>query len=126
MLATDDWYEPNDSLQAPHDFSNDASTNLSSINGLGVQLDDDWYMIFVDPQVTRVIVLLDFSHAAGDLDVELLDSSGNVLSSAVSGDNDENINYVVPNGGYYYIKVYGYLDIDTGNSYDLSWDDQTP
>ena len=59
-------------------------------------------------------------HAAGDIDLQLIDSHGKIIAYSNSITDDENIFRLVPVGGTYYIRVY--YD-DEGNNYDLWWDD---
>jgi hypothetical protein len=73
----EDAYEPNDTLAAAwHPGYNWVRTWLSSINGLGIQADEDWYQIDVDPGSVRVQVDCRFTHAEGDIDIALYDSTG--------------------------------------------------
>ncbi len=72
---SDDNYEPNDVMASAYDLSSDEQTWLSTIDGLGVQSDDDWYQIDVTPGFERVIVELQFTHANGDIDLLLLNAS---------------------------------------------------
>ncbi len=116
----DDAYEENDTLQTAYDISSKETVWLSNINGLGIQADSDWYKIAVTPGYEKVQIDCRFTHSDGDIDVSFYDSTGNFITSSRSTDNDEFINYTVPNSGTYYIKVfYG----NTGNTYNLWWDD---
>jgi hypothetical protein len=119
----EDAYEPNDTLaEAWHPGYNWVRTWLSNINGLGIQADDDWYQIDVDPGSVRVQVDCQFTHAEGDIDIALYDSSETLLAESISADDDEFIDHTISSGGTYYIKVsYG----NAGNTYDLRWDDLT-
>jgi hypothetical protein len=117
--AQDDAYEKNDTRAAawhPGDYWE--STWLSSIDGLGVQLDDDWYRIDVDSGFERVQVDLLFTHADGDIDVCLFDGFGVGLTCSTSTTDNEFIDTEVPGPGTYYIKVYYG---NAGNTYDLWW-----
>lgn len=119
----DDNYENNDSLAAAYDFSTE-ETWLSSIAGLGVQMDEDWYKIQVWPAGNeRVQIDCRFSHEAGDIDVELYNSAGSMLAFSRGIWDNEFIEYTVPTTGVYYIKVYY---ANAGNVYDLWWDDMPP
>jgi hypothetical protein len=117
---SEDNYEPNDTLGAAYDLSNNESTLLSSIDGLGMQNNDDWYKIFVDANADRVQASLSFSDVDGDINLRLYDASGNLLSSSTSTTDDENIVFSVASNAYYYLQVYFG---NAGNSYDLYWSD---
>jgi hypothetical protein len=119
----DDAYEPNDTLEfAWYPGYDWEQTWLLSINGLGVQLNDDWYEIDVDPGYEHVQIDLRFTHADGDIDVCLVDGSGFNLACSSSTTDNEFIETEVPGPGTYYIWLYGFWGA-TGNTYDLWWDD---
>ncbi|MBI9018874.1 MAG: S8 family serine peptidase [Phycisphaerae bacterium] len=119
----DDNYEVNNSTSTSYDLSDKEQTWLSNINGLGIQSDDDYYKINVSGGYERLLIDCQFTHVDGDIDIELLDSSGNTLDYSQSSNDDEYIDYVVPSSGTYYIRVY--LD-NAGNTYNLWWDDIEP
>ena len=123
QFIVDDAYEDNDSRTTAYDLSSWEQTWLSSINGLGIQADDDWYRISVTSAYERVLVDCRFTHTEGDIDIALYDSSGSWLDSSESTSDNEYIDFIVPSSGTYYIKVY--YD-DEGNFYDLWWDDIQP
>ena len=118
--SSDDAYEPNNSRGDAYDLSSDERTWLSSIGGMGIQNDDDWYRIYVNSGYERVQVDCRFSDAEGDIDISLYNESGNHLISATSTTDNEFVDYTVSGGGTYYIRVY--YD-NEGNAYDLWWDD---
>ncbi len=121
--ADDDKYEENDTRNtAFHPGYNWEQTWLSSIDGEGVANDDDWYKIDVAPSgFERVLVDLQFAHADGDIDIQLYDDSGNLLTGSYSVSDHESIDYKVNGPGSYYLRVYPYSG--SGNNYDLWWDD---
>jgi hypothetical protein len=123
ISVSDDNYEPNNIMSQAYDLSSDEQTWLSTIDGLGVQYDDDWYQIDVTPGFERVNVDLQFTHANGDIDLALLNASGTPLAVSESTTDDEHIDYTVPASGTYYIGVYFG---NAGNTYDLWWDDLPP
>jgi hypothetical protein len=119
----DDDYEENDTLEtAWHPGYNWVRTWLSDINGLGVQSDEDWYRIDVDPASERIQVDCLFTNAEGNIDIELYDSGGTLLAWSYSANDNEFIDYGISSGGTYYIRVYYG---NTGNTYDLLWHDFT-
>ena len=54
--STDDNYEENDTLSTAYDLSSMETTWLSTINGYGIQTDDDWYRIYVTSGYEEVVV----------------------------------------------------------------------
>ncbi len=117
----DDNYEENDNLASAYDLSTLEQTWLSSIDGVGIANDDDWYEIEVDSGEEQILVDLQFTHADGDIDLQLYDSSGTFLTGSTSVSDNESINYTVSNPGTYYLHVYPFSG--SGNTYDLWWDD---
>jgi hypothetical protein len=120
LVSMDDNYEENDTLATAYDLSSHEGTPLSSLNGLGIQADDDWYQIEVMPGEERVMVDLTFTHADGNLGLVLYDASGVWIAQSNGFYNEEHINTAVSGAGVYYLKVYG---DNAGNTYDLWWDD---
>lgn len=86
-------------------------------------LDDDWFMVTVTGSTQRILVECQFTHVAGDIDIELHDASAVIESSTSSGDTESIDAEVVP--GDYYVRVYGY-GVAAGNSYDLWWSTAEP
>ncbi|NQT21459.1 MAG: hypothetical protein HQ592_17270 [Planctomycetes bacterium] len=119
----DDNYEENDTRLAAYDFSSRQQTWLSEIDGSAVQADDDWYRIQVIPGKENVIVDCRFTHSEGDIDVQLLSSTGNLLAFAKTATDNEYIDTVVPIMGTYYILVHFQ---NAGNAYDLWWHTMQP
>ncbi len=85
--------------------------------------DEDWYRIFMFVDET-LIVDLTFTHADGDVDVNLYDTgvtpdtlAGHQVAFSNSASDDEHIEYTIPSDGDYYIRVYGYNGAE--NSYTL-------
>jgi hypothetical protein len=117
--SSDDNYEENDSRSAAWNPGNYwGETWLSTFNGMGIQNDDDWYRIdfyengglYIDCQ---------FSHAEGNIDIQLYDSNGTLLQQSTSNTDNESIYFSgdVPSQDFY-IRVYG---DNSGNSYDLRY-----
>ncbi len=122
----DDNYELNNSYTSAYDLSNNEQTWLNSIAGLGIQVDDDFFEIYVKDGYNQVKVECSFTHSQGNIELELLDSSGGsftpVSGSSISTSISDNelIECKVPTFGTYYIRVF---NADNGNQYDLWWDD---
>lgn len=66
-----------------------------------------------------VRVFLEFTHSKGDLDFELVNSTGRIVARRISGTDNE-ILYMRLAGGTYYIRVFGYRGAT--NSYKLTWE----
>ncbi|MBE9548767.1 MAG: VCBS repeat-containing protein [Proteobacteria bacterium] len=123
VLSSEDNYEENNSRETAFDLSENEQTWLSTIDGFGVQSDDDWFQIEVDADSTRVLVDVRFTHDQGDIDIKLIDSEGITHSESATTNDDEYIDVVVPEPGTYYILVFFG---DAGNAYNLWWDDTKP
>jgi len=125
-IVTDDNYEENDTKETAFDLSDWDGMNLSSNSDKGVAVfeDDDYYRIEVPYSSATIEIYCIFSHASGDIDVELLDAGGVLLESSESSDDDETISYDHSGSPQttYFIKVWRYGDVDTNpNQYDLIW-----
>ncbi|MFX0074460.1 MAG: pre-peptidase C-terminal domain-containing protein [Candidatus Hermodarchaeota archaeon] len=123
LSSTDDNYEENDAYTSAFDLSTHKNTWLRNVDDYGVQMDEDWYEISIDPGYEQLIVDLIFDHTADDLDLEIYDSSGTIVIGSTSSTDNERINYVLPSAGIYYIRVFGN---NIGNEYDLRWNSITP
>lgn len=123
--SPDDSYEDNNNWQSAYDISGLNENFLSSIDGNGVQIDPDWYEIFVPAGQNRLTVQAIFTHyAGGNIDIALYASSGIRISESVSGDDNETINQLLsPSGGTYYVLVYG---AGAGIEYDLWFSTEAP
>lgn len=125
----DDNYEENDTLGAAYDLTPNQNTWLSSISGLGVLKDEDWYKLDVPLGYEKVRVGCSFADIDGDIDIYLYDSSGTELDRSWGVSDNEYIEHVVPPGpGSYYIRVVTYGPYQ-GNTYDLwvaaDWSDDS-
>ncbi|MFX1479011.1 MAG: pre-peptidase C-terminal domain-containing protein [Promethearchaeota archaeon] len=123
LSTTDDNYEENDDYISAYDLSGDKNVWLNTIDGYGVQFDDDWYEFTIDPDYTQLIADLTFTHIADNLDLEIYDSTGTLIIASTSSTDNEHIDYVLPFSGTYYIRVYGN---DIGNEYNLRWNSKLP
>ncbi len=116
----EDNYEENDYYYEAYDLSSYDATWLSTINGSGIQMDDDWYKINVNNDEKRLIVDLKFRYKFGDIDIEIYDEWSSWIVDSWSDRNGEYIDYILPAGGIYYIRITG---DNTGNIYDFWWED---
>lgn len=114
MCAADS-FEPNDTRGSAAGVSPGLQTGLQACSG-----DDDFFALGLLANET-IDVDLRFSHAEGDIDLQLLDGSGNVVASGTSGSDDESLSYTVPANGTYAIRAFLYSDTGQtpGNGYDL-------
>ncbi|MGI5869094.1 MAG: pre-peptidase C-terminal domain-containing protein [Kiritimatiellia bacterium] len=116
----DDAYEENDTRVTAFDLTSQKNIWLSNFKGLGVQADHDWFKITAKSGYLRILVECKFTHADGNIDIALVDSSGNRLATSAGVADTENIDFVVPSAGIYYIQVHGN---NAGNTYNLRWKD---
>ncbi|NIQ05724.1 MAG: hypothetical protein GWO20_08360, partial [Candidatus Korarchaeota archaeon] len=93
------------------------------INENGVQADEDWYEIYVNAGSEQLLVNLTFTHANGDIDIQVYNSGGDLVTGSASTTNNEYINYILSTNGTYYLRIYYWAGGGTGNTYDLWWDD---
>lgn len=119
--AIDDNYEENDSIGTSYSLGTADNRNLSTLDGLASQTDDDWYSFVIEENNAGLFFEITFSHAAGDIDLELYNASGSLLGASRSVTNNESISSDtgLP-AGIYYARVYGE---GLGNTYDLFWRD---
>ena len=114
----DDNYEDNDSYLSAFDLSSYENTWLSSVDGLGIQLDDDYYKITIDPGYEHLIIDLTFTDANGDINLSLLNTSGATIATSLTTTDNEQIDTTVPSAGNYYLKIF---NANAGNEYNLRW-----
>jgi hypothetical protein len=126
----DDNYEENDEFNNVFDLSSYEDTWLTEIDGEGITLDEDWYRIYVDPSKRGLLVNCTFEDDYGNINLAIYDDSETLIIQNASTTDNEYINYVLPSGGSYYIKIYGEIVIfpDTvyPNRYDLKWNTFIP
>ena len=81
--------------------------------------DDDWYSMSLSAD--SLSISCDFIHSNGDINIDLVDKYGTVLTSSRSNTDNERINYIVDQLETYYIHVY--LSSGESNKYTFWWDD---
>jgi len=96
--ADGDAYEPNDSSSSAAGIGEGAYSGLNIGDG-----DEDWFTI--EANGGTVTARIDFSHAGGDLDMEMQDASGSQLSSSTSTSDSEE---VVGSADTVLVRIYGY------------------
>ncbi|MEF8873513.1 MAG: fibronectin type III domain-containing protein, partial [Candidatus Thermoplasmatota archaeon] len=126
-FTTDDPYEidkDNDGPNSAYDIGNNEEKWLSDLEGKGRQADQDWYEIDVTQDYQYVHAKATFTHADGDIELRLYNSSGLPVALSDTWTDDEYIHYKVKSSGTHYLRVSGQ---HKGNLYDLWWDDkETP
>ena len=97
----DDIYEDNDSSGSAAEILTPFDNNALQCN------DDDWFKVWVQ-QGAKLAIGINFSHAAGDLDLYLYSSTGNLLQPSESASDTETITFGPSStNDYYYIVVHG-------------------
>ena len=127
---------PVPTFSADSDEANETTataTNLGTLSGLTTRsnrsihttTDVDLYKFTTQAVGTSAhYVRIDFTHSVGDLDIDLLDSAGNVLTSSTGTSDREEISLSGRTAGVYYLRVRGYSGA-RGN-YSLSINSPTP
>lgn len=110
-VCTEDGNEPNDSTSAATPITGTTSGRICSMN-------PDYYRI--DATISdQVVVRLDgFSHAAGDLDLQLVGSDGSILGSSASTMDVETVTYCARDTGPVFAHVLGFSGAE--NPYGLT------
>ena len=103
ILLQRDGLEPNDSFASPRPIAlSFAAGNLN----LDQDQDQDFYR-FTLTKKSRVAITVNFTHATGDVDMDLRNSSNAVLQASTSTGNSESITREL-SPGTYYVRVYGF------------------
>jgi len=117
--STDDSFEPNDA------FSEATLLSPGGYSGL-CYVDDDWYKIYT-PEGGAATISLYYDYYEGDIDMQLYDSSQQLIDVSENVDYDftpnrqsyfEQIYYKPSAPGYYYLRVFGFGG-QTNYYYDL-------
>ncbi|VGO21307.1 hypothetical protein [Pontiella sulfatireligans] len=119
-IAKDDAYEKNNSLDtAWYPGSPWPGIPLSDFSGAGIQADDDWYRLVLQPVgYEHLTVTAAFVRVEGDIMLDLYDDQTNLVATSVGAHDMEFIDVVCPAPGNYFLKVWGE---HAGNSYNLIW-----
>jgi hypothetical protein len=107
----DDAYEQNDSAAGARGIALPAQ-----LQGVICPNDADWYAFSVAGGC-RIQVNLAFSHAQGDLNLQLFGPTGSQLAAAYSTTDNESVAALAPSTGTYRVHVYGFKG--AGNRYAL-------
>ncbi|MBW1687120.1 MAG: pre-peptidase C-terminal domain-containing protein, partial [Deltaproteobacteria bacterium] len=113
--CTDDGFENNDSPGDPAPVTEGTIEYLRSC-----ELDDDYFSIPLSAGDEITIEVI-FVHAAGDIQLALINPSGTLVASSESASDNEQITYTAPGAGIFVIWVYLFADlgVSEGNDYDL-------
>jgi chitodextrinase len=116
-----DAYEPNDSSPAAYDLGTIDDASLADLS-IHQPNNDDWFTWTAEANGTLTVDAL-FSHAGGDLTLELYDPGGLIDSSATATDNEQ-VTATLSAGQTYRVRVFGVASA-TQADYDLVIDGQT-
>jgi predicted outer membrane repeat protein len=103
-----DALETNDTL--PTATPVDIGTRDAYFTSLSIHsyLDEDWFRVEAPPTpFSHVQVEIVFSHAAGDLDMAVLDADGHLIAESQTTSDNETL-LVGNSGEAFYVRVYGY------------------
>ena len=122
----DDRFEENDTRQTAYLVPLE-SNGQANLDNLVIKANDPDYFEFELPEVANRLpgsnLSINFTQKNGDLDLELLDATGNIVQSSNGVGNGESINLDDLDGGTYFAKVSGYGNAE--NTYSLSVQAQT-
>ncbi|MBW2257037.1 MAG: hypothetical protein JRI25_20925, partial [Deltaproteobacteria bacterium] len=111
---------PTDDIFEPNDLDTEATAlnwDFTSLEGTVCAENSDWYWVYALTGCTLDVDLF-FTHAAdGDLDLDLHDSDG-WLVTVDSSTDDESIDWVAGSDDIYWVEVYGFDSADE-NVYGL-------
>jgi len=114
--CADDGHEPNDTR------AQSATVALGRPIALKLCPSNDDYFTFDATAGELIDVRLAFTHAEGDVDVELMDDTGYSRRRATSATDDESLSHVASSSGRYHLRVHLFSDrgASLGNRYDLT------
>lgn len=105
--VTDDAYENNDTRAAARGLG--TLGGVRAINNLRMLDGHDWFRFtMTGPGTADDFARIDFSHARGDLDLELYDRNGRLVQKSVSLEDFERISLQRLPAGEYFLHVLGY------------------
>ena len=108
-----------DALEGSGNDTRDEATTLTRgrHENLRVAGNDDWYALELQPG-EELSFDVDFVHADGDIDVELVDAAGNRLADSAGTGDRETVTYLNSGGQptTVYLRVYGYDGASNGYS----------
>ena len=120
IIVTDDNYEPNNTFLDAF-IMPQVSGRLSELDGLGVQLDSDFYRFDAPEGANRLRVELEFNHDEGDIDIALFDARFDLIGISQSVTDGERVSTAFGSGPRGTIYAWVYF-ANAGNTYDMVWD----
>ncbi|HAV12431.1 MAG TPA: hypothetical protein DCX06_02890 [Opitutae bacterium] len=115
--GADDSYESNNAFNQTYNLTNIKGSMLSSIDGDGVQYDNDWYLLKLDPLEAEITVSLTNTGSAGLVYMDIYEGNFFKGTAATNGLFEQIVIQGNP-GATYKLRVYG---DNIGASYDLSY-----
>ena len=119
--GSDDTLEPNDSCAAA--VAVNPGTSYSNL--VVKRLDEDWYVLPV-PQGSTVSMNMTFTHANGDVDVELYGSCGGAVALSRLGNTNNEVFTYTNSAASQSLLMRVFLGADTRNNYSFSFTVSTP
>ncbi|MBN2693324.1 pre-peptidase C-terminal domain-containing protein [bacterium] len=112
-----DYFESNNTID---DAESNAVVSIGRYNNLSICPSDiDYYAIPLNAG-DKLFAYIYFTHNQGDLDLRLYGTDGvTSLANSNSLTDNEDIQYVAPNSGIYYLRVRGNTASPVANTYDL-------
>jgi hypothetical protein len=118
--VTDDAYENNDTFGTAANLG--TLTAVKTASNLVMNDAADWYKFTMNATgASSDYVKLAFTHAQGDLDLELYNSAGRLLARSQGVTNTETLSLQSRAAGTYYVRAYGYRGVHNPN-YTLTID----
>jgi hypothetical protein len=107
QAVADDIYEPNNSLATAANLGSLAAAK--TVSNLVMADAQDWYQFQVNGTGSNTrYVGINFNNSRGDLDLEVLDSTGRRVGLSDGVTNSERVSLNTLGSGTYYVRVYGY------------------
>lgn len=117
IAGDEDNYENNNDLFKAYNMTAAKGSTLSSIDGEGVQYDNDWYRLDLAPNENVITVSVTNTGFAGSIFIELFE--GYYVRGTADGSGVfEEITYKGNPGATYYLRVYG---DSIGGTYDITY-----
>ncbi|NCG09079.1 MAG: hypothetical protein GWO81_05865, partial [Verrucomicrobia bacterium] len=116
----DDAYEENDLTTEAYALPSTLNGKLSSIDGLGMLSDSDWYKIDTPDEAYYLTLELSFMHSEGDIDIVAWDQNLNFIAASFGIGDSERVEFAVNNTYLKTIFIW-ILGNYQGNEYDLEW-----
>jgi subtilisin-like proprotein convertase family protein len=115
-----DAFEPDDTLATAARLGAVSGSKSWSNLSIHTSTDTDWYQFSINSAGTAAnFARIDFTHASGDLDLFLYNSSGTLVGSSEGTGNSEQVSLSGLAAGTYYARVIGYNGA-TNPSYALT------